>query len=285
MTINNPFSIYFSGITVRFLPTAPLELPEEFEALLCEDTKAPNAQYEIQLLNHPLTPVGTAFHNQQGTLIYRTEEGWLRISPLMRDDKGCQVACLLSANNRHILYYPAALWQHYSTPLHCAHLIGIETLLLQNDAFLIHSSVVMLNEKAVLFVGPSGIGKSTQADLWRRHLGADILNGDRCVVMKKDGVFFGGGSPLAGHSLIYRREQAPIAGIILLRQAQQNSIRRLGFRAFSPLFSQTLVNSWDADFMDRIMVLFQDLLDTVPIYELSCLPNEEAVDVAYKAIY
>lgn len=285
MYIRSPFCISFSGITIRFIPPAPMQLSPAFEALLCADTGNPDAEYEIQLLHKPLTFDILPTRRYQGATIYRTREGWLRISPLQPAEDGCQVACLLRPNNKNVLYYPASMWEHFASPLHCAHLMGLETLLLQHNAFLLHSSVVTMNGKAVLFSGPSGCGKSTQADLWAKYLGADILNGDRCVVMKKSDGFYGGGSPLAGHSGIYRREQAPIAGIFLVNQAEENSLQRLGFQAFAPLFSQTLVNAWDSDFMQTITTLYQELLSSIPIYRLNCRADEGAVQTAYNALF
>lgn len=153
------------------------------------------------------------------------------------------------------------------------------------NAFLLHSSVVQIHGKSVLFSGPSCAGKSTQAELWRRHLGADILNGDRCVVMKKADGFYGGGSPWCGTSGIHRREQAPIAGIFLVNKAPENRVQRLGFEAFAPLISQTIINSWDIDFMAKISTLYADLLRQVPVYRLDCLPDAAAVKVAYDTLF
>lgn len=285
MKVNKPFRICFSGISIRFVPFAPLSLDKELTSFLCDDVGAFDAEYEIRPLRHPLMPEGSPSYNSQGTLIYMTQEGWLRIYPLHRAKDGCQVACLLRPDGKNTLYYPAALWDYYTSPLRCLPLLGIETLLLRCNAFLLHSSVVAVNGKAVLFSGPSGAGKSTQADLWAKHLGADILNGDRCVIMKKTDGFYGGGSPWCGTSNIYRREQYPIAGILLVNQAKETSVQRLGIAALPPLLSQTLINSWDSAFIDHISILFQDLLSQVPVYRLNCLPNEESMHIAHKTLF
>ena len=285
MLTNKPFCINFSGITIRFVLPAPAELSNELVDLICKEKGDPDVEYEIHLLRHPLCPTSEPYHNAQGTYIYQTDEVWLRIYPLRRAEDGCQVACLLRPNGKNILYYPEVLWHHYASPLHCCHLIAIESLLLQHNAFLLHSSVVALNGKTVLFSGPSGAGKSTQAELWAKYLGADILNGDRCVIMKKGGGFYGGGSPLAGHSCIYRKEQAPIAGIFLVNKSDKNRIQRLGGSAFAPLFSQVLINSWDHPFMESITSLFQEMLSQVPVYQLDCRADEESVYTAYHTLF
>lgn len=285
MRTAEPFCISFSGVTLRFVPKENVELPEEFRALLITDTETVDADYEICPLDSPIVPAGQPEHSNGGTEIYRTPEGVLWIYSLRRGLSGEQVALLLGPEGKHRLYFPRFLWDHYTSPVHCGHLIAIEKILLQRDSFLLHSAVVEKNGKSVLFSGPSGIGKSTQADLWAKHLGADILNGDRTIVMRCRDGFYGGGSPYAGHSRIYRREQFPIAGLFLLEQADENRVARLGADAFAPLMSQILINSWDLDFMDQLTGLLAQLLTQVPVYRLSCRPDRQAVELAYKTLF
>lgn len=277
--------ISFSSLRLRFTFPTPVELTDAFLALQCEDDGPWDAEFEIRLLTEPLTFTQDPVPSRAGLLIYPTERGELRIyTPLIAED-GCQVACFLCSGNHHILYYPASRWEFYTSPLRCMHLICGEMLLLQHDAMLLHSSVVMHQGRMVLFSGPSGAGKSTQARLWVEHLGAEVINGDRCVIMQKEDGFYGGGSPWSGTSGIYRPEQAPIAGIVLIEQAPVNQIRRMGFDAFMPLFTQTIINSWDSRFMDRITHLFEDLLAQVPVYHLQCRPDEEAVELVRHTLF
>lgn len=285
MVASPQFCISFSGITIRFLLPTPADLPEELSAFLCDDPGDVDAEYEICLIREPLCPGTPLIHVERGIEFYKTKEGWLRIyTPLIEED-GCQVACLLCSDSRNKLFYPASRWDFYASRLSCIHLIGIEVLLLQHDALLLHSSVVRLKDKAVLFSGPSGAGKSTQAALWQQYLGAEIINGDRCVISKRPDGFYGGGSPWSGTSRIYHRAQAPIAGIFLVHQSPENSVQRLGITAFPALFSQTVINSWDSPFMDRMTALFADLMAQVPVYRLNCRPDQDAVMTAFQTLF
>ena len=279
------FCIRFSGITVRFILPTVIQLPRCFTALQCEDTAIADHEYRVRLLTEPLRPAQPPCHTEGQTEIYQTEKGWLRIYPLPTDENGCQVACLFCPDGLHTIYYPASRWDYYAESWHCAHMLCGELLLLKHDALLLHSALVLMEGKAILFSGPSGAGKSTQADLWQEHLNARILNGDRTVVMKKDDGFYGGGSIWCGTSGIYHPELAPIAGIFLVEQAQHNRVQRLGFEAFIPLFSQTIVNSWDPAFMDRITTLYQQLLAQIPVYRLYCRPDREAAELAYRTLF
>lgn len=279
------FSIRIADICIRFSLPEYIRLPDVFSVFRCEDNAEPDFEFEIQLIDQPLTvpeaPTFTGDHME----IYRVKNGWLRIyTPLIAED-GCQVVCFLSDSGTNRLFYPSSCWKKYAAELRLFHLIGAETLLLRHHAFLLHSSLVVHNGKAILFSGPSGIGKSTQADLWEKHMGSKVVNGDRCVVIQKENGFYGAGSPWAGTSGIYHNDQAPIAAIILLKQASHNRIWRLGAEAFPALFSQTTVNSWDSKFMSVITDLYQELFLRVPIYALECRPDEEAVQLVQKTIF
>lgn len=284
MVVDKPFCIRFSGITIRFIPRAQVRLGKELADLVCEDRIVADAVFELCPMTSPLRPSDPPICNN-GTMIYPTQEGWLRIYPSVKNEDGCQVACLLRSDNNNVIYYPASMWDYYTNPLKCAPLMALETILIRHQAMLLHSSVVEVNGQAVLFSGPSGAGKSTQASLWATYAGAQILNGDRCVIMKRDGFFYGGGSPLAGSSNIYRPEQFPIAGIFLLEKTQEISITPISLAALSPLLSQTLVNSWDTAFMTEITTLYQDLLAQVPIYKLQCKPDQHSVRIAYQTLF
>ena len=54
-----------------------------------------------------------------------------------------------------------------------------------------HASLVDRSNKGLMFLGPSGIGKTTQAELWMKYRDAEIINGDM-VFVKQGGRLFPG---------------------------------------------------------------------------------------------
>lgn len=278
-------TIRFADISITFRFPSEIGLPKEFEEFYIEEETDADVVYEAHLLDQPLQLSGSPVGSYNGMQVYRTEEGTLRNYTPLTEKNGYQVACLLRNNQKHILYYPAFKWDYYSREIHILHLIGIEEVLIKHQALLLHSSVVKLGEDIVLFSGPSGIGKSTQAKLWETHLGARVVNGDRCVIRKKENVFWGSGSPWCGTSGIYSKEQAPIKGIFILKQDSVNRVKRLGIEAYKALYSQCIVNTWDTSFIEQMTELLIGLLDSVPVYELSCRPDQEAVELAYHTLF
>ena len=283
--MNFSFTIRFSELTLRFTLPSAIRLPDNFAALQVDNAQIPDAEYRVQLLTQPLKSDVPPLWVDGDTYIYQTEKGWLRIYPTLGDQDGCQVACLFCSEGPHTLYYPASRWEEYSQVLRCAHLMQGEQLLLRHDAFLLHSALVRIHGKAVLFFGASGAGKSTQAALWEKYLDAEILNGDRTVITRRADGFYGGGSVWSGTSHIYRPEEAPIAGIFLVTQAPENRVEPMGVEAFKALMTQTTVNSWDSAFMEKITDLLGKLLEQVPIYRLYCRPDRDAAVLAYHRLF
>ncbi len=153
-----------------------------------------------------------------------------------------------------------------------------EHLLAQSGALLFHSSFICVDGRAVLFTAPSGTGKSTQAELWRRFRGAKILNGDRSVIRKSQGGYHAFGIPFCGSSDICEPACLPIAAIVVLSQAPENRIAPLkGIRAFRALWEGCSVHSWNREDMEHCSETLADLISQVPVFHLACTPDEGAV--------
>ena len=161
----------------------------------------------------------------------------------------------------------------------------LEEFLVEHDGIILHSAVIDMDGQAVAFTAPSGTGKSTQADLWKKYKGAEILNGDRGLIRRQQNGYRVYGSPYAGSSLIYVNKSAALRAIVVLRQAPFNRVRRLkGKEAYLHLLSQTSISVWNRDVIDRQSLWLLDLIKTMPIYLLECRPDQEAVEVLYQEL-
>ena len=158
--------------------------------------------------------------------------------------------------------------------------IELEALLLRHDALLLHSAFIRWHGKAILFSAPSGTGKSTQADLWVKYRGAELLNGDRSALRKRQGVWNAFGLPFAGSSDVYIQDHAPIGAIVMLSQAKENALTRLSpVQALRRIYPEFTLHRWDPAFTDKGLNLILELLSAVPIYHLACLPDKCAVEL------
>lgn len=157
--------------------------------------------------------------------------------------------------------------------------LGLESLLLQENRLCLHASCVQTHLGGILFSGRSGIGKSTQSDLWCRHRGATLINGDRPILSIADDGWLAWGSPYAGSSRCHIPESCPVSAIVMLRQDDACSLRRLTQpEAFRAIWSGLTMNSWNEKLTERAVELTIQLIDTVPVLEFGCTPDARAVD-------
>lgn len=90
------------------------------------------------------------------------------------------------------------------------HMINVDTVFVSllrwkknvgKDAMVLHCSVLKVKSGVILFSGPSGIGKSTQAGLWTKYRKARVINGDRTLLKKR----MADGCLLDGRSVVLQR--------------------------------------------------------------------------------
>lgn len=164
--------------------------------------------------------------------------------------------------------------------------IMLETLLLCHGRGILHASYIRLsNGQSILFSAPSGMGKSTQAELWRQNRNAQIINGDKAIVyLTSEGVTVSG-LPLCGSSGICRNVSGPVQAIVTLGQSRENHICRLGGKdAVKTLLSQLYVQRGEAEAVADALTLASEVAGHVPVFHLSCLPEVSAVECLEKAM-
>lgn len=163
--------------------------------------------------------------------------------------------------------------------------LAAEHLVAESGGFIFHCAYIDYHGKAILFTAPSGTGKSTQAELWRVHRGAEIINGDRAAVCVKDGTLVAAGIPFAGSSIYCLNRTLPIAAIVYLCQAPKTSIRKLrGVEAFSRIWEGVSVNTWVKEDVERVADAVRQAATEIPIYYLPCTPDESAVVTLEEAL-
>lgn len=154
------------------------------------------------------------------------------------------------------------------------------------DAILMHASCVNLNGEGVVFTGASGVGKTTQAELWSKYLGAEIINGDKAFIRMIDGSFYGCGLPWKGSSEYCLNKNTKLRGIVALRQAKENRITRLDTaKAMEYFMPHIFMPHWDEVCLDNTFVTLGKILEEIPVMLLECRPDEDAVRLVYDTLF
>ena len=157
---------------------------------------------------------------------------------------------------------------------------GLHSKLLQRGALIFHSAYIDWNGKAILFAGHSGVGKSTQAALWGKYAGAEIINGDRTLIRKKNGIWHAYGYPCCGSSDICINRTLPLSLIVLLEQGEENRVTEVSMGGkFRALFIGSEMYLWNEKEMERVTKLAEEILKDVRIVKLVCRPEADAVEV------
>ena len=174
------------------------------------------------------------------------------------------------------LLYRFALWVAY----------GLMTV--QRETLAIHSSCIVYRDKAVLFLGESGTGKSTHTRLWREHVeGAVLLNDDSPMIRVEGGKIWTYGSAWSGKTPCYKQERYELKACVRLSQAPYNQISRLGvLQAYGAIHPSCPPEfAYDDNLYDHISSFINKLLSSVPFYHLACLPDKEAAHLSFKTIF
>ena len=155
---------------------------------------------------------------------------------------------------------------------------GLHRKMLEQDAVVLHSSFIEYRGKAILFLGPSGMGKSTQAGLWQRHADAQLINGDRTLLRARNGIWYAHGYPCCGSSQVCLNRSLPLAAAVVLQQAKENQIMPLSpSRKICALVAGTELYPWEDWELQKAFQLAEKLATAVPVIGLSCRPDEDAV--------
>ncbi len=159
-------------------------------------------------------------------------------------------------------------------------------------AVIFHSAYIVCNQSAILFTAPPEGGKTTQAMLWEKYLGAEIINGDRAMLkvetLKAEMLNFEGGkvlafgNPYCGMSEICRNAVFPLKAVVIVEKAKDNdviSIRRCG----AAEAVAALCGGIPGEYTDPDTVLF--IAEHIPFYRLKCRMDHESARLAFDEIF
>ena len=161
----------------------------------------------------------------------------------------------------------------------------------KHGSFIVHAAVIEYDGLAYAFMAPSGTGKSTHIKLWMDTFDPDatVINGDKPILRlhktpKGEPQITACGSPWAGKEGWQANTSAPLAGLCFLTRGNTDTCHRISpTEAFDSAVRQIYMPS-DPVSAVRTLDFVDVLLQTVPLYRLSCTMNKTAVKASFEAM-
>lgn len=153
------------------------------------------------------------------------------------------------------------------------------------DRFVFHGAAIEFAGNAYLFTAPSGTGKTTHINLWRKFLGdkVDIINGDKPIIhVGNTSTVYG--TPWAGKEGLQRNASAPLRAICILKQSKTNSIMLLEKSGVVNHLMRQVYMPHNPIALSKTLELLGTIIENTPVYILECDISEEAFKTSYNAL-
>ena len=155
-------------------------------------------------------------------------------------------------------------------------------VILFKKGIVIHSSAIDYKGNGIAFLAPSGTGKSTHTGLWKKYYPGDVtvINDDSPAVKLVGDRLKMYGTPWSGKTSINANRCVDLNAIVFLRQAHENSIRRVKnpIEALQVILPETYKPVFE-ELANYNMDMLDILIRNVPMYIMYCNISKEAVDM------
>lgn len=217
--------------------------------------------------------VAYVFSRYDKGYIFRLVEKDNRTTSL-RYDQDSNTVMIESCENRQKLQF--MLWVAFS-------LVAIN-----HGVVPIHSSVVVYQGDAILFLGESSAGKSTQSRLWLEHIKAtSLLNDDSPILRIVNGDLMVYGSPWSGKTPCYINEHYRAKAFVRVVKFEQSIIEQNDtIHSFAALYpSLPPMFAYDQVLNNKLIRFTSDIIPLAATYTLRCTKEQDAVQTTFSELY
>ncbi len=128
-------------------------------------------------------------------------------------------------------------------------------------------------------MGRSGAGKTTIARLWENQPGNTVLSDDRIILRPVENTICMYGTPWHGEADLASPERTPLTGLDFLAKGSKNEIVPLRISdAIGRLFTCSFPPFYSQQGLDFTLSFHEEIVGTVPCYELKFLPDEKVLE-------
>ncbi len=157
---------------------------------------------------------------------------------------------------------------------------------LDYNRMIVHGAAIEHKGNAFLFIAPSGTGKTTHVKLWKDYLKDEVkvINGDKPMLEFGKEIIVHG-TPWNGKEGYGENISAPLKAIVVIKQDSVNSFRKLNTNESISNMMYNCFYSIDKECGPKVSGYLTEIINRIPIYELSCNISKEAFDTCYKGLF
>lgn len=149
--------------------------------------------------------------------------------------------------------------------------------------FAIHSASLLYQQKAWLFSGHSGAGKSTHTAFWNQLFQTQHLNGDLNLlgVDTENNHIVVYGIPWCGTSKIFTSKTYELGGIVLLGQhPSKNHFEELNESEQILRVMQRMISpAWKEEQLSLNLMFSEEIVSRVPVFYFLCMPKPSSAQM------
>ena len=163
-----------------------LEIPENFKKFLIDTDEEVQVEYFLEIVDKLPELDGECVSQRIDLKVYKKDDlEYRRMNFMGMEESYGQYEEI--SQDQVKLYLKREFVHMINVDTVFVSLFAMEKRMLAKDAMVLHCSVLKVKSGVILFSGPSGIGKSTQAGLWMKYRKARVINGDRTLLKKENG--------------------------------------------------------------------------------------------------
>ncbi len=277
--MNMQYEFDISGLKIKVHTDISVAISEAFKPFILQNVKKADVDIFFDSMSTLKKPQGQCVYEEFFFKIYKKENKfYMCFYDLKEEMKLYAIAKFISDSEIKVNYLKQYAC-NISSIRSCFMHIAFEELLMRHKRFMLHASFIQTKYGGLVFSGPSGIGKSTQADLWKKYKNAEIINGDRTILKQQDSYWIGFGSPYAGSSQYFVNKSCKIVAIIFLEKGRENKLEKIPMiDSFKKIYSQMLINVWDLKYIEVLSEGIEKMVKNIAVYKYTCTPDKDSVE-------
>ena len=152
------------------------------------------------------------------------------------------------------------------------------------NTLLMHAAVVAKDGAAYAFVAPSGVGKSTRAQIWlNEYPDSFIVNGDKPFIRITENEVLACGSPWSGKEGWNTNAMVPLRAVFFIERTDSTAtLEEISMGKAFPYLMQATHQPLKPELIMQTINLIKKLERKVGFYKFCSPPTPEAIKLAYE---